>query len=103
MIYREFEIRQDLYWADKLCVTSINYDGPDDTRCWIANTIDEAKKSVDTWYYENMSYLVFYSKSLAPQPFTFWTEAVEFCKYWGFDLSCIEPVIGGFVTPFEQP
>lgn len=103
MTYRNFEI--DPHWFEGFVYTHEDYDGaPDanDSRCGSAKSIDEAKKAIDEYYERNVVYAVHHSESLAPAKFPTVNDAVNFCEFWGFDLTRIIPYLHRWEFSFDS-
>jgi hypothetical protein len=97
--YRDFNIDHN-GWA--YIYSHKEYDGPEDKRCGSADSIEDAKDSIDEYYYENIIYAVHHSEALAPAKFCLVSEAIDFCKFWGFDLTRITPYLHRWEFSFDS-
>jgi hypothetical protein len=95
--YRNFTIDPSSGLLGCYDYTPVDYDGPEDKRNGTANSIEEAKRSIDVYYAERIHYRVKNERSITK--FVFLIDAMNFLQKFG---GILQPYLDGEVMEFDS-
>jgi hypothetical protein len=77
----------------------------EDEKAYIAHRkmVSEIKKEIDVLIYEKTEIRVEHSKSLEAASFTWYSEAIDFCKFWNIPYDAIKFFFRGQEVTFDAP
>jgi hypothetical protein len=103
MEYRDFII--DLHYRYSNGTLDGYYKHKDDEcgTLFHAMTIAEVKQTIDVLIYEKTEIRVEHSKSLEAASFTWYSEAMDFCKFWNIPYDAIKFFFRGQEVTFDAP